>query len=122
MDNDSQGMQHEEVDVDASTIEGQPPEEIDNKDGTTTLILDSNAPPKDNDWFSNLAETLPQHKLDSLAEKYLTLIDRDIEAREERDKMQADGLKKAGLGDPAPGGAEFEGASRVTHPVLMEAY
>jgi hypothetical protein len=112
----------EDVEVDASAIAEPIPEEIDNKDGTTTILLDGNAPPTSSSWFENLAETLPEAELDELARKYLELIDQDIEAREERDKMQAEGLKKAGLGGPAPGGAEFEGASKVTHPVLMQAY
>ncbi len=99
-----------------------PPTEIANDDGTTTLVIDGDERPQDGEWFSNLADTLPESTLEELARKYLDLIDQDMEAREERDKMQAAGLKKAGLGDPAPGGADFEGASRATHPVLIQAY
>ncbi len=98
------------------------PTEQQNPDGTTTILLDENEPPESGEWFSNLALTLPESELDYLSQKYLNLIDQDIEAREERDKMQVDGLKKAGLGSPAPGGADFEGSSRVTHPVLIQAY
>lgn len=100
------------------------PQEIENDDGTTTLVLDEDAREveEEDDFFSNLALTLPKEVLDDLAEKYLNLIDEDMEARKERDQMQADGLKKAGISGPAPGGADFEGASRVTHPVLTEAY
>lgn len=104
--------------IDADT----PPVEIENTDGTTTLILDENEPAKDAGWFSNLCETFPKSTLDGLATKYLNLIEQDRTAREERDKMQAAGLAKAGLGSPAPGGADFPGASRVTHPVLTESY
>lgn len=104
-------------------IDDQPlPTEIPNQNGTTTIVMDSNEPPKESGWFENLSETLPESELEFLSQKYLDLIDQDMEARKERDKMQADGLRKAGLGDPAPGGADFEGASRVTHPVLMESY
>lgn len=99
-----------------------PPSEVQNEDGTTTLIIDENEPSPAGDWFSNLAETLPSDILDELARKYLDLIEQDMEARKDRDKMQEEGLKKAGLGSPAPGGADFEGASRVTHPVLIESY
>jgi hypothetical protein len=52
----------------------------------------------------------------------LDFIEQDIEARRDRDKQYADGLKRTGIAEPAPGGAMFEGASRVTHPVLAEAY
>lgn len=112
----------EEVDIDPADLEQPAPDEIENQDGTTTLVIDDNEAPKDNGWFSNLALTLPEGDLNELARKYLDLIDQDMKARQERDLMQEEGLKKAGLGSPAPGGAEFEGASRVTHPVLIEAY
>ncbi len=107
-----------DIDLDAIPISN----EIDNKDGTTTILVDGNMPAADSDWFDDISKDLSPAELDALATKYLDLIDQDIEARKERDKMQAEGLKKAGLGSPAPGGADFEGASRVTHPVLMEAY
>lgn len=97
---------------------------VDEGDGNTTIVLggneDSETP--ESGFYDNLALTLPQSTLNDLANRYLDLIDRDIESRKDRDKMQADGMKKAGLGDPAPGGAMFEGASRLTHPVLIDGY
>ena len=113
---------HEEVEFDPLHIMPPEPEEIDNGDGTVTLILGDEEAPSGGDWFDNLAGELEEGELDYLADKYLNLIDQDMEARKDRDKMQADGLKKAGLGEDAPGGADFEGASRVTHPLLTEAY
>lgn len=111
------------IDVDSAVAQGLPPSEIDNKDGTTTLLLDGEAPPSvGEEWSENLADSLSEETLSNLAEKYLELIDQDREARKDRDKQYADGLKKAGLGAPAPGGADFDGASRVTHPVLAESY
>ncbi len=111
-----------QVDIDPADLQQPQSDTIDNKDGTTTLILEDEEPPSSNEWFGNLALTLPESTLDELAQKYLDLIDQDIEARKERDKQQADGIKKSGIGEPAPGGADFEGASRCTHPVLAEAY
>lgn len=104
--------------------EDETPEQVDHADGTSSLVLDEDAPKEadDGDFFENLAETLAQDVLDDLAAKYLKLIDDDIEARKDRDEMQAAGLKKAGIAGPAPGGAEFDGASKVTHPVLLESY
>lgn len=113
--------QTEDVELD-SGFEPELPNETQHEDGTTTLILDENEPPKETGWFSNLAETFPEDVLNDLATRYLDHIETDMEARKERDNMQAAGLKKAGLGSPAPGGAQFEGASRVTHPVLIDAY
>lgn len=120
MPNDSQTTT---IDVDADMAQGDAPLELPNEDGTTTLLLDGEAPPAtDGEFFDNLAESLPEEVLNSLGRKYLDLIEEDRECRKKRDKMYADGLKKAGLGGPAPGGADFDGASRVTHPALAEAY
>ena len=53
--------------------------------------------------------------------KYIDLIEKDKEAREGRDKQYEEGLKRTGLGNDAPGGATFMGASKVVHPVMAEA-
>lgn len=98
-----------------------PPDVVDNGNGTST-ITDSSNEPKESGFSENLAEHLSDDVLNDLANRYLTLIDQDIESRKERDKQYADGLKRTGIAEPAPGGANFEGASRVTHPVLAEAY
>lgn len=73
------------------------------------------------DFYENLAETLPQSVLDSLSTELLDYIDKDKKTREKRDKLYEEGIKRTGLGDDAPGGADFDGASRVVHPVLAEA-
>lgn len=113
----------EDVEVDSAALEPSLGEPVENGDGTSTLYIDSNeANSTDDGWFSDLSLTLPEDELEAIALKYLDLIDGDIEDRKERDKMQAAGLQKAGLGDPAPGGAGFDGASRCTHPVLIDSY
>ena len=48
-------------------------------------------------------------------------IGNDKEAREKRDKQYEEGLRRTGLGDDAPGGAQFTGANKVVHPMLVEA-
>lgn len=69
---------------------------------------------------ANLVEVLPPEKLDPLVSKLVELVDTDKMSREKRDKQQEEGLKRSGLGDDAPGGADFPGASRVVHPILAE--
>lgn len=108
--------------VDPLDFQEPPTDTIEHEDGSVTLLVGDELPATDPEWFGNLANTLPEAELETLAQKYLDLIDQDIEARKKRDDMQAAGIKKAGIGEPAPGGAEFEGASRVTHPVLTESY
>lgn len=112
--------------LDEQTVEvdDQPtPEVTDLGDGNSEVLMDSPGGGTDpHEFTANLADVLPDSVLDSLAEKYLKLIDIDVEARKPRDKQYADGLKRTGIAEPAPGGASFEGASRATHPVLAEAY
>lgn len=73
------------------------------------------------DFYENLAESISSLELNSLAMRYLDLIDKDKEARKDRDKKYEEGLKRTGLGNDAPGGAQFQGASKVVHPIMAEA-
>lgn len=70
---------------------------------------------------ANLAEFLDDTQRTTLGNDYLQLIEADISARSKGDKMLADALKRTGFTGHAPGGADFEGASRVTHPLIGEA-
>jgi hypothetical protein len=73
------------------------------------------------DFFDNLAEDLPETYLTSLATTLIEKIEYDKESRKKRDEQYEEGLKRTGLGNDAPGGADFPGASRVVHPVMIEA-
>ena len=78
-------------------------------------------PLKDPEFYANLAEEFEEDILDDLAFEFLDLIEVDREARKERDKQYEDGLRRTGLGKDAPGGATFDGASKVVHPVMAES-
>jgi hypothetical protein len=75
------------------------------------------------DFYDNLAasDTIKQSVLDALATEYIEYIEKDKQARKKREEQYADALRRSGLGDDAPGGADFDGASRVVHPLLAEA-
>lgn len=75
---------------------------------------------EDEEFYENLAEKIGAPALNELATDLLDAIERDKEARSKRDKQYEEGLKRTGLGDDAPGGAQFQGASRVVHPILTE--
>lgn len=91
-------------------------------DGTAVFTMSEyKGPSEDEDFYSNLAETLEVSDLSALAMRYLDLIDKDKQAREQRDKQYEEGLRRTGLGNDAPGGANFMGASKVVHPVMAEA-
>lgn len=73
------------------------------------------------DWFKNLVDEMPASKLAIFTQDLVELIDADKESRKEFDEIYAEGIKRTGLGDDAPGGANFQGASRVVHPMLSKA-
>ncbi len=93
---------------------------IENEDGSVDII-EVGEESTESDFQDNLALTLDATFLKGLATDLLEDIDRDKQARTKRDKQYEDGLRRTGMGDDAPGGAEFEGASDVVHPVLAEA-
>ena len=100
---------------DASDVE-------DTEDGGAIVTLDEPGPAAgDSEFYDNLAETMSEPDLKSLASKFLELISKDKEARKKRDEQYEEGIRRTGLGDDAPGGAQFNGASKVVHPMMTEA-
>jgi len=100
--------------------ENQDVEEL--EDGSAIVTLgDFQGPEENPDFYENLAETINLFDLEKIGMRYLDLIEKDKEAREKRDKQYEEGLKRTGLGDDAPGGANFFGASKVVHPIMAEA-
>lgn len=92
-----------------------------NDDGSVTIKVPDNAEPSgDTAHFDNLAEKVKETELSALAIELVDLIEYDKRARAKRDQQYAEGLKRSGVTEEAPGGAEFEGASRASHPVLLE--
>ena len=71
--------------------------------------------------FANIVEEVNKDQLKEIVSELLEKIVRDKEAREKRDKLYEEGLRRTGLGDDAPGGAQFSGANKVVHPMLVEA-
>ena len=77
---------------------------------------------EDNSEFSvNLVEVLPLDYTDEISDTLQERYESDKESREKRDKQYEDGLRRAGLDEEAsPDGADFEGSSRVVHPMIAE--
>ena len=95
---------------------------IEQEDGSVIINLTpTEGPIKNPEFYANLAEEFDEGSLDELANEFLDLIEVDREARKERDKQYEDGLRRTGLGKDAPGGATFDGASKVVHPVMAES-
>ena len=97
-------------------------EVIENEDGSVSVNFTPKQSPKESpEFYANLAEVFDQSDLQSIAIEYLDFIDVDKESRKQRDKQYEEGLRRTGLGKDAPGGATFDGASKVVHPVMAES-
>jgi hypothetical protein len=97
-------------------------EVIELDDGSVVVnYIPKSSPQESPEFYSNLAEVFDDDVLDNLASEYLDLIEVDKESRKQRDKQYEDGLRRTGLGKDAPGGATFDGASKVVHPIMAEA-
>jgi hypothetical protein len=95
---------------------------IELEDGSVVVnFTPKKSPNEAPEFYANLAETFDEDILQSLASEYLDLIEVDKESRKQRDKQYEEGLRRTGLGKDAPGGATFDGASKVVHPVMAEA-
>lgn len=101
-------------------IDDSSEEMIEMEDGSV-IIPDEENQDQPQEFDGNLAEDLSETFLQDLASELLEQIDNDKKAREKRDKQYEEGLRRTGLGDDAPGGAQFNGASKVVHPVLAES-
>ncbi len=114
-DDDDRGETVELVDDDHLQVE-------DTEDGGAIIRLENE---EDNrrqlEHFANLVDEVDQSQLKAAVSDLLEKIERDKEAREKRDKLYEEGLRRTGLGDDAPGGAQFNGANKVVHPMLVEA-
>ena len=92
----------------------------DTEDGGAIVTLDEDAGPNEGDFYDNLAETLPETELNRLGSEFIEFLSRDKDARKKRDEQYEEGIRRTGLGEDAPGGAQFQGASKVVHPLLTE--
>ena len=90
------------------------------EDGSAIITMDEDGPEFNPEFYDNLADSIDPGTLSSLAMRYLDLLETDKEARSLRDKQYEEGIRRTGMGNDAPGGATFMGASKVVHPVMAE--
>lgn len=111
-------------DDESANVEVDAPEDeevTENEDGSADVVLggETNAL-RTEDFEQNLAEVLDEVEMDTISTELLRKVEIDKEARKKRDEQYEEGIRRTGLGKDAPGGAEFQGASRVVHPMLAE--
>jgi hypothetical protein len=117
-DDDIEALE-EELGLDPGDSEG---EVIELEDGSVIVNYEkTDGPLEKPEFYANLADVFDESTLLALSNEYLDYIEVDREARKERDKQQEEGLRRTGLGHDAPGGAVFDGASKVVHPAMAEA-
>ena len=102
-------------------FEGEDPDVVDTEDGGAMVKFDDSPPPGSSEFYVNLAEDLSESELATIGTDLCTMVERDKESRKRRDEQYEEGLRRTGLGEDAPGGAGFTGASKVVHPMLTEA-
>ena len=88
-------------------------------DGSAIIEMDD-GPEFNPEFYDNLADSVDPSTLSDLTFRYLDLLESDKQARELRDKQYEEGIKRTGMGNDAPGGATFMGASKVVHPAMAE--
>ena len=105
---------------DGSAVMDMPDMETEEQaDGSAIVTLDD-GPEFNPEFYDNLVDIVAPSDLSDICMRYLDLLEHDKEARELRDKQYEEGIKRTGMGNDAPGGATFMGASKVVHPAMAE--
>ena len=105
---------------DGSAVVDLPEIETEEQPDGSAIITMEDGPEFNPELYDNLADVIDPSTLSSLALRYLDLIESDKQARELRDKQYEEGIRRTGMGNDAPGGATFMGASKVVHPAMAE--
>jgi chaperonin GroES len=105
---------------DGSAVVDMPEIETEEQPDGSAIITMEDGPEFNPEFYDNLADSIDPGELSDLSRRYLDLLETDKEARSLRDKQYEEGIKRTGLGNDAPGGATFMGASKVVHPAMAE--
>lgn len=114
---EEEGPLSELVEID----EDEPGDVEETEDGGAMVALAPSPIDANPEHFANLAIGMSPTRLANLGATLCELVEQDKESRKKRDEQYEEGIRRTGLGDDAPGGAQFTGASRVVHPMLTEA-
>jgi hypothetical protein len=114
---DEIGIEEQE---DGSAVVDLPEMEMEEQDDGSAIVTIEDGPEFNPEFYDNLADSIDPSVLSSLAFRYLDLLETDKEARSLRDKQYEEGIRRTGMGNDAPGGATFMGASKVVHPAMAE--
>lgn len=94
----------------------------DTEDGGAMVTLENEQDfQRQTEHFANIVDDIDPKALNIIVQDLLDKIERDKDARKKRDEQYEEGIRRTGLGDDAPGGAQFTGANKVVHPLMTEA-
>jgi len=116
---DQEDIQIQEQD-DGSALVDLPDLPTDELPDGSAIVEVEDGPEFNPDFYDNLADSIDPSTLSSVTLRYLDLLESDKEARSLRDKQYEEGIRRTGMGNDAPGGATFMGASKVVHPAMAE--
>jgi len=105
---------------DGSALVDMPEIETEEQEDGSAIVELNDGPEFNPEFYDNLADIVDPNTISDLVVRYLDLLESDKEARELRDKQYEEGIKRTGMGNDAPGGATFMGASKVVHPAMAE--
>ena len=117
-------MSEEDINIeeqdDGSAVVDMPDFDTDELPDGSAIVEIDDGPEFNPDFYDNLADSIDPGVLSELCMTYTDLLESDKQAREQRDKQYEEGIKRTGMGNDAPGGATFMGASKVVHPAMAE--
>ena len=117
MMDDEEELQGETVELDEETSDMR-----DTEDGGVMVALENEEDHQtQSEHFANIVDDIDPKVLSTIVDDLLDKITRDKDARKKRDEQYEEGIRRTGLGDDAPGGAQFTGANKVVHPLMTEA-
>ena len=105
---------------DGSALVDMPELETEEQEDGSAIVNIENGPEFNPEFYDNLADSISDKELSELTFTYIDLLESDKKARDARDKQYEEGIKRTGMGNDAPGGASFMGASKVVHPAMAE--
>ena len=105
---------------DGSAVVDMPEVDTEEQPDGSAIVEVDDGPEFNPEFYDNLADVVDAGTLSNITFRYLDLLESDKQARELRDKQYEEGIKRTGMGNDAPGGATFMGASKVVHPAMAE--
>lgn len=112
----------EELQGETVEVEEEDSDIRDTDDGGAMVALENEEDHQtQSEHFANIVDDIDPKVLTAIVEDLIDKIGRDKDARKKRDEQYEEGIRRTGLGDDAPGGAQFTGANKVVHPLMTEA-